>query len=183
MFLTFSRHKALVAFLLLMGSCVACSGSLEFREAEPEFGRWPLRRVVDTRGVQESSWVPIGAELAREVMEAFPNEFGSCLYGEMRESTIWVEAMRSDSITPSPNRLELWCSYDPEIDDFPILGDVHSHPGFTFDNAPCMLSGIDFASFLFRPEFAISMVLCGNGSGVVVLRDGRHWRFRWGPKP
>lgn len=176
---TLTQHKALIALLLLGGSCAACFGGAGFREAVPAFGDWPTRRVVDTRRVQAVDWAAIGPELALGVVEAFPNEFGSCLYGELRDTVVFVEAMRADSISPGPNRVQLWCSYDLKIDDYPIIGDVHSHPGFVYPDAPCTLSGMDFESFYFRPELAISMVLCGNGFGVVVLRDGRHWGFRW----
>lgn len=179
---TLARHKAFLAMLLLIGSCAAClGGSGGFREARPEFGKWPLRSVVNTQIVRGINWEAIGARLAIEIIAASPNEFGSCLYGELQDTLVVIEAMRADSIEPGPLRLGMWCSYDPEIDDYPIIGDVHSHPSFTFLDAPCSLSGQDFASFLNRPELALSMVFCGNGNAVVVLRDGRHWNFAWGP--
>ena len=145
------------------------------QEALPE--GYPTREVIDTRQFDN---VLLNDSLKLVIHSAYfaalPNEMGLCIYGYYYDGTIFVTGLRADSTISAAGYVNIFCTEEEEDD--PVIGDVHSHPLATNPAFPCVASRQDYFSLLID-NHAVSVIYCGNGSGVIIFRDGRWWDFAW----
>lgn len=138
---------------------------------------YPTRMVVDTKQFER---LEVNDSLTLVIIDAYfkalPDEMGLCIYGRYEDGTIVVTGLSADSVFPSRHRIQIFCTEAEEYD--PIIGDIHSHPGASNPAYPCWASPQDYYGLLVA-NYGVSVIYCGNGSGVTIFRDGRWWNFAW----
>lgn len=154
--------------------------------------RLDVPRVVyyDTRslvGYQMDS--VLGTAVLDAMKQAFPNEEGFCFYGTV-EWLLPDPPRRQVRITRVTVAEHLWATeYQYARDTVPksgcyendgqaaLVGIGHTHP---YSAQPdCLHSPADAYVLAGDTRVLMSLVFCGDGTGNVLLQDGRHFGFRW----
>jgi hypothetical protein len=151
----------------------------------------PQTTYYDTRSIVSSGTDSgVTGAVLRAMQAAHPNEEGFCLYGQVERilpgaplrthltitRVTLATKQWADSFRYARDTLPLSGCLDSDGED-PLVAIGHTHP---YSVAPdCWHSPPDAYVLASDPRLLASVVFCGDGSGAVLLQDGRQSPMRW----
>lgn len=172
-------EQAALGALLLGATCSAC---------QPQ--RVPSTPRPDTRKI---TIVHLdSATLAQTMLilhTALPNETSVCYFGELRDTTVWLEGKPNptvamhlsgvrESVQDSADEMHVYYSTPRAGCPHQTLAIGHSHP--YAGGGLCTHSTLDANVLFLSPQVFVSFVWCGDGRVQLLFQDGRRedGRFR-----
>ena len=149
----------------------------------PHIEYYDTRSITDTR-VDSSMTMAV----LRGMKAALPNEVAFCLYGQT-EVLLGNPPRRRIVVTRVTLAEQLWADSfrvardtvpragcEPDDGDAPLVALGHTHP---YSGRPCPHSSPDINILASDPRVLMSFTFCGDGSGEILLQDGRTVLFLW----
>lgn len=146
----------------------------------------PKHLLPDTRMIVQAVFsdtiAPAMEVVADSVVEGNP-ELARCFYGGVfqRGQHLFLKVERM-AAPPTRDVSDTTVTFEcpPEVDGFPLVADMHSHPDATIHYL-CIPSEADFIAMLEEERLLFTDILCSSGIGYREWRDGRWEWFRWRP--
>ena len=164
--------------IIVAATMLVCAAACRFARGPEPSPIVPSVRIADTRGI---AYVHVRQPVIDSLLTWYTmrKETAFCLGGRIAVDTLVIDrAWPSDP----PEKKATMVSTEVRCERYAregLVGVGHTHP-LAFFGDPCEPSSpTDVSLWSVYPTALAQMVMCGDGTAWLGLRDGRYWRARW----